>query len=127
MFMVPTNFAAAAASPLFSTRTKLRIMRERFFPPQRTQTDESVADFVERHYGSEMVERLADPLLSGVYGGRAKDLSIRAVLPRFAEMEVIYGSLGKGMLAARKKANQGAARAERVPAIFTSFAAACRA
>ena len=121
MFMVPTNFAAAAASPLFSTRTKLRIMRERFFPPQRTQTDESVADFVERHYGSEMVERLADPLLSGVYGGRAKDLSIRAVLPRFAEMEAVYGSLGKGMLAARKKTIQGAAKSEAVPAIFTSL------
>jgi oxygen-dependent protoporphyrinogen oxidase len=121
MFMVPTNFAAAAASPLFSTRTKLRILRERFLPPQRTQTDESVADFVERHYGGEMVERLADPLLSGVYGGRAKNLSVRAVLPRFADMEAQYGSLGKAMLAARKKANQGAAKSGPVPAIFTSL------
>ena len=49
--------------------------------------DESVAAFVERHYGSEMVDRLADPLLSGVYGGEAANLSVRAVLPRFAEME----------------------------------------
>jgi oxygen-dependent protoporphyrinogen oxidase len=123
MFMVPTNFAAAAASPLFSNRTKLRILRERFLPPQRHESDESVAAFVERHYGSEMVERLADPLLSGIYGGQAKNLSVRAVLPRFAEMEAQYGSLGKGMLATRKKSNQVAANSSAVsiPSIFTSL------
>jgi oxygen-dependent protoporphyrinogen oxidase len=50
-----------------------------------------------------MVDRLADPLLSGVYGGHADQLSVRAVLPRFAEMEAKYGSLGRAMLAARRK------------------------
>src|SRR4030095_943578 len=50
-----------------------------------------------------MVERLADPLLSGVYGGEASQLSVRAVLPRFAEMEAQHGSLGRAMLAARRK------------------------
>ncbi len=50
-----------------------------------------------------MVDRLADPLLSGVYGGEASQLSLRAVLPRFAEMEATHGSLGRAMLAARKK------------------------
>jgi oxygen-dependent protoporphyrinogen oxidase len=48
-----------------------------------------------------MVDRLADPLLSGVYGGEASQLSVRAVLPRFAEMEAKHGSLGRAMLAAR--------------------------
>ena len=51
----------------------------------------------------EMVDRLADPLLSGVYGGESANLSVRAVLPRFAEMERTHGSLGRAMLAARKK------------------------
>ena len=58
---------------------------------------------VERHYGREMVDRLADPLLSGVYGGDAEQLSVRAVLPRFADMEAKHGSLGRAMLAARAK------------------------
>jgi oxygen-dependent protoporphyrinogen oxidase len=58
---------------------------------------------VERHYGPEMVELLADPLLSGVYGGEASALSVRAVLPRFADMESKHGSLGRAMLSARKK------------------------
>jgi oxygen-dependent protoporphyrinogen oxidase len=107
MFMVPTKITPAVLSPLFSTQTKVRMAREWFHPPHKADGDESVAAFVERHYGPEMVDRLADPLLSGVYGGEATQLSVRAVLPRFAEMEAKYGSLGRAMLAARKKMAQG--------------------
>src|SRR5580700_4834316 len=103
MFMVPTKIAPTAMSPLFSARTKMRMAREWFHPPRKAEADETVASFVERHYGSEMVDRLADPLLSGVYGGEASQLSVRAVLPRFAEMEATHGSLGRAMLAARNK------------------------
>jgi oxygen-dependent protoporphyrinogen oxidase len=118
MFMVPTDFAAAALSPLFSMQMKYRMVRERFLPPRPAQADESVAAFVARHYGDEMVERLADPLLAGVYGGRAKNLSVRATLPRFAEMEVQYGSLGRGMLAARNKPKPPGATSS---SVFTSL------
>jgi oxygen-dependent protoporphyrinogen oxidase len=104
MFMVPTKILPTGASSLFSWRTKLRITQELFHPPRSIDHDESVADFVARHYGTEMVERLADPLLSGIYGGDAANLSVRAVLPRFADMERTHGSLGRAMLAARKKA-----------------------
>ena len=103
MFMVPTKILPVVFSPLFSMRTKLRMAQEWFHPPRGAGGDESVAALVERHYGAEMVDRLADPLLSGVYGGEASGLSVRAVLPRFAEMESKYGSLGRGMLAARQR------------------------
>jgi oxygen-dependent protoporphyrinogen oxidase len=103
MFMVPTKVLPTVWSPLFSPRTKLRIMQEWFQPKRRSAIDESVASFVERHYGSEVVDRLADPLLSGVYGGTAGKLSLRAVLPRFAEMEATHGSLGRALLSARRK------------------------
>ena len=63
------------------------MMREWRFSQRQSNGDESVAALVERHYGAEMVDRVADPLLSGVYGGEASQLSVRAVLPRFAEME----------------------------------------
>jgi protoporphyrinogen/coproporphyrinogen III oxidase len=120
MFMVPTRILPALLSPLFSTSTKLRMMREWFYQPHKADDDESVAALVERHYGAEMVDRLADPLLSGVYGGEASQLSVRAVLARFAEMEARYGSLGRGMMAARKKMAQGPARS--LPAaLFTSL------
>jgi len=103
MFMVPTKIVPAVLSPLFSFSTKLRMAMEWFHPPRKAQADESVASMVSRHYGPEMVDRLADPLLSGVYGGDASQLSVRAVLPRFAEMEAKHGSLGRAMLAARSK------------------------
>src|SRR5713226_7352731 len=117
MFMVPTRLAPTLLSTLFSPATKFRMVRESRFTPRQSKGDESVAALVERHYGAEMVERLADPLLSGVYGGEATQLSVRAVLPRFVEMESKYGSLGRGMLAARKNLKP----APSAPPIFTSL------
>ena len=119
MFMVPTKILPTGFSPLFSWKTKLRMTRELFHPPRAVDQDESVADFVERHYGREMVDRLADPLLSGVYGGESATLSVRAVLPRFAEMERTHGSLGRAMLAARKKMGKGPRKP--APPLFTSL------
>jgi protoporphyrinogen/coproporphyrinogen III oxidase len=119
MFMVPTKILPTGLSPLFSWKTKLRMTQELFHPPRGVDRDESVADFVERHYGREMVDRLADPLLSGVYGGESANLSVRAVLPRFAEMERTHGSLGRAMLAARKKMSKGPQKA--APPLFTSL------
>jgi oxygen-dependent protoporphyrinogen oxidase len=119
MFMVPTKILPAVLSPLFSTRTKLRMAQEWFHPPRKGDADESVASMVERHYGPEMVERLADPLLSGVYGGEASQLSVRAVLPRFAEMEAKHGSLGRAMLAAHRKMSASAKGTPRP--LFTSL------
>jgi oxygen-dependent protoporphyrinogen oxidase len=118
MFMVPTKILPTGFSPLFSWKAKLRMTQELFYPPGAMDQDESVATFVERHYGGEMVDRLADPLLSGVYGGEAAHLSVRAVLPRFAEMERTHGSLGRAMLAARKK-TKGMRRSP--PPLFTSL------
>ena len=103
MFMVPTKILPTVMSPLFSVGTKLRMAAEWFHPPRKASSDETVAQMVERHYGSEMVDLLADPLLSGVYGGEATELSVRAVLPRFADMESKHGSLGRAMLSSRKK------------------------
>ena len=119
MFLVPTKILPTALSPLFSWTTKLRMARELLHPPRAAEADESVASLVERHYGTEMVDRLADPLLSGVYGGEAASLSLRAVLPRFAEMERTHGSLGRAMLAARKKMPRSASKS--APPLFTSL------
>jgi oxygen-dependent protoporphyrinogen oxidase len=117
MFMVPTRLAPALLSTLFSPATKFRMVREWRFSPHGYRNDESVASFVERHYGTEMVERLVDPLLSGIYGGEASQLSVRAVLPRFVEMEVKYGSLARGMLEGLKNKKP----VQSAPPIFTSL------
>ena len=116
IFMVPTKFMPTLLSPLFSFRTKLQMAREWFHTSNQSAADETVASFVERHYGTEMVERLADPLLSGIYGGEASKLSMRAVLPRFLEMEAHHGSLGRAMIAARAKTAPNSSRP-----LFTSL------
>jgi oxygen-dependent protoporphyrinogen oxidase len=119
MFMVPTKIMPTVFSSLFSLRTKIRMAAEWFHPPRKASEDETVAEMVKRHYGREMVELLADPLLSGVYGGEASQLSVRAVLPRFADMESRHGSLGRAMLEARKK--MGAAANVPARPLFTSL------
>src|SRR5258707_10878833 len=119
MFMVPTKILPTVMSPLFSLRTKIRMAAEWFHPRRNAPEDETVAQMVESHYGSEMVELLADPLLCGIYGGDASQLSVRAVLPRFADMESKHGSLGRGLLKARKKA--GAAADVPARPVFTSL------
>jgi protoporphyrinogen/coproporphyrinogen III oxidase len=119
IFMVPTKIMPTVMSPLFSLRTKIRMAAEWFHPRRNAPEDETVAQMVERHYGSEMVELLADPLLCGIYGGDASQLSVRAVLPRFADMESKHGSLGRGLLKARKKA--GAAADVPARPVFTSL------
>src|SRR5580692_6254505 len=118
MFLVPTKLVPTALSPLFSIGTKIRMGLELLHPPRPSEQDESVATMVERHFGKEAVDRLADPLLSGIYGGDAAQLSARTVLPKLVEMETEYGSLTRGMLAAHKKMK--AAMAARVAAAATA-------
>ena len=125
MFLVPTKLVPTALTPLFSLRTKARMAMELLHPPRPAAGDEPVAALVERHFGREAVDRLADPLLSGIYGGDATQLSAQTVLPRLVEMERQYGSLTRGMLAAHRKmrasARNSSKGSNRGAAIFTAL------
>ncbi len=113
MFLIPTKLIPTALTRLFSLPTKIRMGLELLHPPRPSEQDESVAALVERHFGSEAVDRLADPLLSGIYGGDASQLSARTVLPRLVEMETQYGSLTRGMLAAHREMRAKVAAAQK--------------
>lgn len=93
---IPADLSAAAASPLFSAATKRRWQEELEFPPTETIADESIAGLVERHFGREMLDAVAAPLLAGVYGGDAGKLSARAVIPGIVALEQKHGSLIRG-------------------------------
>jgi len=128
MFLVPTKLIPTALTRLFSLTTKIRMGLELLHPPRPSEQDESVAALVERHFGTEAVDRLADPLLSGIYGGDAAELSARTVLPRLVEMETQYGSLTRGMLAAHRKMRARAKEAAKNSgAVGTSARPAARA
>lgn len=113
MFLIPTKLIPTATTRLFSLGTKIRMGLELLHPPRPGQSDESVAALVERHFGLEAVDRLADPLLSGIYGGDATQLSARTVLPKLVEMEALYGSLTRGMLAAHRQMRARVAAAQK--------------
>ncbi len=105
MMMVPTKIAPMVASPLLGWGTKIRMGLEFLRKPANGGgRDRSVAEFIRDHYGEETVEYLAEPLLSGVYGGDPRRLSASSVLTRFVELEAKYGSLTKGVLASRRAA-----------------------
>jgi oxygen-dependent protoporphyrinogen oxidase len=102
MMIVPSRVMPMVKTPLLSWSTKLRMGLEYFRKPGDSH-DRSVAEFVTDHFGEEALDYLAEPLLSGVYGGDPAQLSVGSVLPRFLEMEAKYGSLVRGVLAGRSK------------------------
>ena len=95
--MVPEDLATLEASPLFSAEARQAYASElqradelkRSIPDQ----DESVASFVRRHFGEEVLEKIGAPLLSGVFGGDVSRLSVHAVMSAFVKMEAEHGSL----------------------------------
>ncbi len=105
MMMVPTRIWPMVTTPLLGWGTKIKMGLEYFRQaPVADLPERSVADFVRDHYGQEAVDYLAEPLLSGVYGGDPAHLSVNSTLTRFVELEKRYGSLTRGTLAGRKKA-----------------------
>ena len=95
--MVPEDLSALDGSPLFSASAKQayanEITRAEELKAQAPTHDESVASFVRRHFGDEVLDTLAAPLLSGVFGGDVHKLSVRAVMPQFVATEREHGSL----------------------------------
>jgi oxygen-dependent protoporphyrinogen oxidase len=101
MMIVPTKVLPMVQSNLLSLGTKIRMGFELLRRP-RQHPDRSVAEFVVDHFGSETLDYLAEPLLSGVYGGDPRQLSANSVLSRFVDMEVTNGSLGRSVIGAKR-------------------------
>lgn len=106
--MTPAKVWPVLTSPIFSWWGKLRMGLEYFLPAKREIDDESLASFVRRRFGQEVLERLVQPLVGGIYTSDPEKLSLRATLPRFLEMERQYGSL----IRASRKMAQTAPREE---------------
>lgn len=109
MMMIPTKLMPVALSPLLGWGTKIKMGLEYFSSSPPNAPERSVAQLVREHYGQEAVDYLAEPLLSGVYGGDPETLSANAVLGQFIELEKKYGSLTKGTLAMRAQRKGGPA------------------
>lgn len=97
VMMAPGQWGPVLRSPLLSPATKLRLLAETRFRPQERSEDVTVGRLIEEHFGREVVDYIAEPLLCGVYGGHVENLSAESVLPRFIGFERKYGSLIKGV------------------------------
>ncbi len=105
MLLVPTRLWPFVTTPLLPLRSKLAIAAEWFAPDSsgsRT-ADESVSNFVRRHFGDAMFENIAEPLLAAVYGGDSSRLSTRSVLARFWQIDQQHGSLTRAAVKAMRK------------------------
>jgi protoporphyrinogen/coproporphyrinogen III oxidase len=98
---VPLTPPAFVTSSLISPLGKLKAALEPFMP--KGNPDESIAQFVERRLGSEILVKLVAPFISGVYAGNPSELSIAAALPRLKALEDEHGSLIRSLLKGSKK------------------------
>jgi oxygen-dependent protoporphyrinogen oxidase len=85
--LAPTRFWPFIRTPLFSWAGKLRMAGELFLPRGEVHDDESLGSFVRRRFGDEALERVAQPLVGGIYASDPDKLSLTATMPRFKEME----------------------------------------
>lgn len=97
LLLAPTALGPLVRSSLFSLSGKLRMGLDLVLPRGRRDRDESLADFVRRRLGREALERVADPLVSGIYTGDPERLSIAATMPRFHEVEAEHRSIILGL------------------------------
>lgn len=109
---LPMSPPAFLTSSALSVRAKLRLLREPFIAPAPPDADESVATFVRRRLGSEILDYAVDPFVSGVYAGDPEELSVAAAFPRLHALEQRFGSLIRGEIrSARERAKaRGSAR-----------------
>jgi len=101
VLMRATRIASMLATPLLSLGGKLRLLRERFVKPRRSDDDESVASFTRRRLGQELLTRIVQPLVGGIYTADPERLSMAATMRQFVAMEREYGSLTAATLARR--------------------------
>ena len=91
--VLPTKFRPFLTSELFSPLEKLRMGLDLVLPRDGTEDDVAVGPFLRRRLGRALVDRLAGPLIGGVYGTPIDELSLDAVVPQLRESERLHRSL----------------------------------
>ncbi len=101
---VPMSPTALITTKLLSTQAKFRLLKEPFIRARTDESEESLASFVRRRLGDEILVRLVAPFVSGVYAGDPEQLSVQAAFARLADLEANSGSIFAGAMKAAKAA-----------------------
>ncbi|MAT40848.1 MAG: protoporphyrinogen oxidase [Anaerolineaceae bacterium] len=121
MLIIPTKIKPFLFSPLFSWPGKLRMGLDLLIPKFVGDEDESIGQFVRRRLGKEALEKLAEPLLSGIHVSDPEKQSLLATFPRFRNLEKKHGSLIMGMLAAKRHPAPAPSSNGQPKSLFLSF------
>ena len=105
--IAPSQLLPLMTTPLFSLKGKLRALGDLFLPAGPSNGDESLESFVTRRLGREVHDRLAQPMVAGIYSSRSSELSLKATFPRFLELERKYGSVIRGLMSAKRVPSRG--------------------
>jgi oxygen-dependent protoporphyrinogen oxidase len=121
--MAPGSWRSLVTTPIFSWRGKLRMALDLVVPRRTATEDESLAQFVTRRLGREALERMAQPMVGGIYTADPQSLSMQATMPQFIEMEQQHGSLIRAMLQKRRSASSATPAGTSGPryGLFVSF------
>ena len=98
---IPMSPQALLTSSLLSAGSRWKIASEPFRKSRPPSHEESIADFVRRKFGHEILEYLVSPFVSGVYAGDPEQLSLKAAFPTLEEWERDYGSILRGAMKSR--------------------------
>lgn len=109
---LPSGPLSLLATRALTARGLLRLLYEPFVKPRASyEVEETVFDFAARRIGHEAAQVMVDAMVTGVYAGDSRKLSLRAAFPRMYDLERTYGGLVKALIALMKarKANSGSA------------------
>ncbi len=111
MLIIPSRIMPFVKSDLVSWPGKMRMGLDAIIPRKSDDGDESLAHFVRRRLGNEALDKIAEPMIAGIYVADAEFLSLKSTFPRFLDMEKKYGSLLRGVVAQRQAAEAAKKRA----------------
>jgi len=122
--LAPYRIGPFMMTPIFSPLGKLRMAMDVLMPRKKGDADESLADFVRRRFGREALERMAQPMVAGIYSADPERLSLKATMPQFHEIEREHRSLILGLRKRMQRRGSGEGVSASGPryGLFVSFA-----
>lgn len=122
--LAPYRVGPFMTTPIFSPLGKLRMAMDVLLPRKKGDADESLADFVRRRFGREALERMAQPMVAGIYSADPEKLSLQATMPQFHEIEREHRSLILGLRKRMQRRGSGEGVSASGPryGLFVSFA-----
>src|SRR5215210_2290109 len=122
--LAPSRMLPFLTTDIFTWRGKARMALDLVLPRRKMangRDDESLAAFVRRRLGREALERMAQPMVGGIYTADPESLSLRATMPRFLEMESAHGSLIRAMWRQRRGQREAKGTSGARYSLFLSF------